>query len=79
MQYGQLETVEAMVALGADVDLKDMEGGTPLRLAESYGKRDVADFLRPLRDSGSGRWSAVAAGGEDPVEVDWASLSGERW
>lgn len=46
-----------MVSMGADVDLKDMEGGTALRLADSFGQREVADFLRPLRDSGSGRWT----------------------
>jgi len=43
---GKLKAVEALVALGADLTVKDSKGRTPLDAAEQVGLTDVAVFLR---------------------------------
>lgn len=43
---GKMKAVEALVALGADLTMKDTKGRTPLNAAERAGLNDVAAFLR---------------------------------
>lgn len=43
---GKLKAVETLVALGADLKLKDAKGRTPLDAAESAGMTDIAVFLK---------------------------------
>ncbi len=43
---GRMKAVEALVALGADLTVKDSKGRTPLNTAERAGLTDVAAFLR---------------------------------
>jgi len=43
---GKMKAVEALVALGADLTMKDSKGRTPLDAAERAGLTDVAAFLR---------------------------------
>jgi cytohesin len=43
---GKMKAVEALVALGADLAIKDSRGRTPLEAAERAGLTDVAAFLR---------------------------------
>jgi ankyrin repeat protein len=43
---GKMKAVEALVALGADVAIKDSQGRTALDAAERAGLTDVVAFLR---------------------------------
>ena len=43
---GRIKAVEALVALGADLKIKDSQGRTPLDAAERAGLTDVVAFLR---------------------------------
>lgn len=43
---GKMKAMEALVALGADVTIRDSEGRTPLEAAERAGLTDAAAFLR---------------------------------
>jgi ankyrin repeat protein len=43
---GKMKAVEALVALGADLTIKDSKGRTPLDAAERVGLTDVVAFLR---------------------------------
>lgn len=43
---GKMKAVEALVALGADLTLKDAKGQTPLDAAERVELSDVVAFLR---------------------------------
>jgi ankyrin repeat protein len=43
---GKMKAVEALVALGADLTIKDSEGRTPLDAAERAGLTDVVAFLK---------------------------------
>lgn len=43
---GKMKAIEALVALGADLTIKDSEGRTPFDAAERAGLTDVAAFLR---------------------------------
>jgi len=43
---GKMKAVEALVALGADLTIKDSEGRTPLDAAGRAGLTDVVAFLR---------------------------------
>jgi ankyrin repeat protein len=43
---GKMKAVEALVALGADLTMKDSKGRTPLDAAERAGLTDVVAFLR---------------------------------
>lgn len=43
---GNLETVKLLIEKGADVNVKDKKGNTPLKNALSHGKTDIAEFLR---------------------------------
>jgi ankyrin repeat protein len=43
---GKMKAVEALVALGADVTIKDSEGRTPLDAAERADLTDVVAFLK---------------------------------
>ena len=43
---GKMKAVEALVALGADLTVKDSKGRTPLDVAERVGLTDAAAFLR---------------------------------
>jgi uncharacterized protein len=42
---GKIKAVEALVALGADLKIKDSQGRTPLDAAERAGLTDVVAFL----------------------------------
>ena len=43
---GDLATVQKLISKGADVNAKDNDGSTALKIAIDFGKSDVADFLR---------------------------------
>jgi ankyrin repeat protein len=43
---GKMKAVEALVALGADLTIKDSQGRTPVDAAERAGLTDVVAFLR---------------------------------
>jgi ankyrin repeat protein len=43
---GKMKAVEALVALGADLKIKDSRGRTPIDAAERAGLSNVAAFLR---------------------------------
>lgn len=43
---GKMKAVEALVALGADLTIKDSQGRTPLDAAERAGLTDVVAFLK---------------------------------
>ena len=43
---GKLKAVEALVALGASLTAKDVQGRTPLNAAERAGLNDAAAFLK---------------------------------
>ncbi|MCW5978118.1 MAG: ankyrin repeat domain-containing protein [Bryobacteraceae bacterium] len=43
---GKMKAIEALVALGADLTIKDSQGRTPLDAAERTGLTDVVAFLR---------------------------------
>ena len=42
----KMKAVETLVALGADLTLKDCQGRTPIEAAERAGLTEVAAFLR---------------------------------
>lgn len=42
---GQTETVEALIAHGAEVDARDIEGITPLYLAATHGQTEMVEAL----------------------------------
>ena len=46
IQQGQLADVESLLAQGADPNGRDAEGRTPLRIAVSMGREDIATVLR---------------------------------
>jgi ankyrin repeat protein len=46
---GKMKAVEALVALGADLTIKDSQGRTPLDAAERAGLTDVVAFLKRAR------------------------------
>ena len=59
-----------MIELGADLDAKDGSGSTPLRLAQMFGRKEVEQYLRPLVDTGSGRWSKEDAQAREQTIYD---------
>jgi hypothetical protein len=69
-QFGHLALVQSMIELGADVDAKDGSGSTPLRLAQMFGRKEVEQYLRPLVDTGSGRWSKEDAQAREQTIYD---------
>ena len=42
---GNIEAVKQHLADGADVNVKDKSGSTPLRLAAEFGHKEVAELL----------------------------------
>ncbi len=42
---GELTKAETLVKIGADVNLKDSDGGTALMVAAGNGNKDVVEFL----------------------------------
>jgi ankyrin repeat protein len=42
---GKMQAIKALVALGADLTIKDSKGQTPLDAAERVGLKDVVAFL----------------------------------
>ena len=45
MQFGDLQSVKALVALGANVNLKNHNKQTPLDIAKDLRKTDMVQFL----------------------------------
>ena len=44
-RMGNLETVQAFILLGAEIEANDKEGNTPLQHAAHNGKTDVVKYL----------------------------------
>jgi ankyrin repeat protein len=68
---GSIETLKRLVELGADVNAKDKEGHTPLKLARKYSKDDVAKELKDLgaTESTSCFIATAVYGGQDAEQV----------
>lgn len=44
-QRGSIELVEMLIRLGAEVNIKDRQGRTPMQLAEHFGQKNTFDLL----------------------------------
>lgn len=55
MWHGHLETARVYIAAGARLDLRELDGRTPLDMAREYGYADLAELLEEAERSESSR------------------------